>query len=151
MTARAVGRNSSVIVTGGHENPVAPHLVATITRCGSHQVGRRLSTGLDPVMTGRAGTWHNSKMPEGQAGPGNGPMAIVAGHSRRNVRCGLSLHRAVVMTLRTTSWSYAIMRKKRGCPICRPVAAVTVNRGGQMVRGLKGGYDSSARRMALHT
>jgi hypothetical protein len=83
-------------------------------------------------------------MPEGQAGPGNGSMAIVAGHSRRNMRYGLSLHRAVVMTLRTTSWSYAVMRKKCRCPTCRPVAAVTVNRGRQVVRRLKGRYDSTA-------
>jgi hypothetical protein len=60
MTACAVVRDSGVIVTGGREDPVAPHLVAIITRCGSHQVGRWLSTGLDPVMTGCAGSWHNS-------------------------------------------------------------------------------------------
>ena len=102
-------------------------------------------------MTGRASAWHNSKMPEGQAGPGDGPMTIVAGHSRRNVRYGLSLRSTVVMTLRTTSWSYAIMGKKRGCPICRPVTAVTVDRGRQVVRRLKGGDDPSARRVALHT
>ena len=102
-------------------------------------------------MTGRASAWHNSKMPEGKAGPGNSPMTIVAGHSRRNVRYGLSLRSTVVMTLRTTSWSYAIMGKKRGCPICRPVTAVTVDRGRQVVRRLKGGDDTSARRVALHT
>jgi hypothetical protein len=43
------------------------------------------------------------------------------------------------------------MRKKRGCPTCRPVTAVTVHRGGQMVRRLKGGNDSPPWRMALHT
>ena len=129
MTAHAVIRDSGVIVTGSREDPVAPHLMATITRCGGHQMGRRLPTGLDPVMTGRAGAWHNSKMPEGQAGPGNSPMAIVAGHGRLNVRDGFSLYRAVVMTLRTTSWSYTIMRKERWCPICRSVATATVDRG----------------------
>jgi hypothetical protein len=35
MTARAVGRNATVIVIGIHENPVAPHPVTSITRCGS--------------------------------------------------------------------------------------------------------------------
>jgi len=99
MTARAAGRDPRVIVRAGCENPVAPHLVATITRCGSHHVGRRLSTGLDPVMTGCAGAWRNSKMPERQAGPGNSPMAIVARHSRRNVRDGLSLRGTIVMAL----------------------------------------------------
>ena len=99
MTGRAAGRDPRVIIRAGCENPVAPHLVATITRCGSHHVGRRLSTGLDPVMTGCAGAWHNSKMPERQAGPGNSPMAIVARHSRRNVRDGLSLRGTIVMAL----------------------------------------------------
>ena len=99
MTGRAARRDPRVIVSAGRKNPVTPHLVATITRCGSHQVGRRLSTGLDPVMTGRAGAWHNSKMPEGQAGPGNSPMAVVAGHSRRNVRYGLSLCGTIIMAL----------------------------------------------------
>jgi hypothetical protein len=42
------------------------------------------------------------------------------------------------------------MGKKRGCPICRPVTAVTVDRGRQVVRRLKGGHDPSARRMTLH-
>jgi hypothetical protein len=99
MTGRAARRDPRVIVSAGRKNPVTPHLVATITRCGSHQVGRRLSTGLDPVMTGRAGARHNSKMPEGHTGPGNSPMAIVAGHSRRNVRDGLSLRGTIVMAL----------------------------------------------------
>jgi len=35
MTARAVGRNATVIVIGSYENPAAPHPVTSITRCRS--------------------------------------------------------------------------------------------------------------------
>ena len=43
------------------------------------------------------------------------------------------------------------MGKERGRPICRPMAAATIDRGRQVVRRLKGGDDSSAGRVALHT
>ena len=43
------------------------------------------------------------------------------------------------------------MGKECGFPTCGPVTAVTVDRGRQMVRWLKGGHDSPARGMTLHT
>ena len=90
-------------------------------------MGRGLSRGLDPVMTGGTGTRRNSEMPEGHAGPGNGPVAIVTGHGRRDVRGGFPLRGAIVVTLRTGARRHPVMGKEGRRPICRPVAAVAVD------------------------
>jgi hypothetical protein len=88
---------------------------------------------------------------EGCAHPANRSMAAVAGHGRRNVSSRLAYCCSLVMAFGAGSRNHAVMRKKCRCPICRPVAAVTVDRGRQVVCRLKGGYDPSARRVALHT
>jgi hypothetical protein len=88
---------------------------------------------------------------EGCSRPANRPMAAVTGHGRRNMSSGLALCGTLIVASGAGSRGHAIVGKKRGGPICRPVTAVAVDRGGQVVRGLKGGHDSSARRMALHT
>ena len=88
---------------------------------------------------------------EGSPSPTHGPMATVAGHGRRNMSSRLAYRDSLVMTFGTGSRSHSIVRKERGRPICRPVATTAVDRGRQVVRWLKCGYDSSAGRMALHT
>jgi len=114
-------------------------------------VGRGLSRGLDPVMTGRTGARFDSKMPEGHAGPGNGPVAIVTGHRRLDVRSGFPLHHAVVVARRTTARRYAIMSKEGRLPIGRAMATITVHSRRQMIDRLDGGDDSTAGGVALHT
>jgi len=102
-------------------------------------------------MTGRTGARFDSKVPEGYAGPGNGPVAIVTGHRRRDVRSGFSLHHAVVVARRTTSWRYTIMSKEGRLPIGRAMATITVDSRRQMVDRLDGGDDPPAGGVALHT
>ena len=110
----------------------------------------RFPGGLNPVMAGHAGTGCNSRVLEGCSRPANRPMAAVTGHGRRNMSGGLTLRGTLIVASGACSRSHAVVRKKRGCPICRPVAAVAVDRGRQVVRGLKGGDDSPPWRMALH-
>ncbi len=75
-------------IRGGHKNPIRrAHLGGRISHEAEvDHVRRRLPTGLDPVVTGRASAWPNSQMFEGCARPANRPMATVAGHGRRNMR-----------------------------------------------------------------
>jgi hypothetical protein len=87
---------------------------------------------------------------EGCPRPAHGPVATVAGHCRWNMSGGLALRGTLIVASGAGSRSHAVVRKKRGPPICRPVAAVTVDRGRQMVCRLKGGDDSPPWRMALH-
>ena len=114
-------------------------------------MGRGFSGGLDPIVTSRAGTGHNAKMFKGSSRPAHGPMAAIAGHGRWNMSSRLAYRGRLVMAFGTGSRSHAIVRKERGRPICRPVAAAAVDRSRQVVRRLKCRYDSSAGRMALHT
>jgi len=152
VTACAAGRDPRVVIlaTTGDE-PCDAHLVTTIARLRRHQVVRWLSSGLDSVMTGRTGAPRDSNVLEGHAGPAHGPMAIVTRYGCRNMRGGFALHGDIVMTGRTGTRCHPVMGKERRFPICRPVAAVAVDRGRQVVRRLKCRYDSSAGRMALHT
>jgi len=114
-------------------------------------VGRGLSRGLDPVMTGRTGARFDSKVPEGQAGPGNSLVAIVTRHRRRDVRSGFPLHHVVVVARRTTSWRYTIVSKEGRLPIRRAMATITVHSRRQMVDRLDRGDDSPPGGVALHT
>ena len=114
-------------------------------------MGRGLSRGLDPVMAGRTGARFDTKVPEGYAGPGNSPVAIVTRHRRRDVRSGFPLHHVVVVACRATSWRYTIMSKEGRPPIGRAMATITVHCRRQMVDRLERGDDSPAGRMALHT
>lgn len=114
-------------------------------------MGRGLSRGLDSVMTGRAGARFDSKVPERYAGPGNGPVAIVTGHRCLDVSSGFSLHHAVVVARRTTSWRYTIMSKEGRLPIGRAMATITIHSRRQMVDRLDGGDDPPAGGVALHT
>jgi len=102
-------------------------------------------------MTGLTGASRNSNVLEGHAGPAHGPMTIVTRYGRRNMRGGFALHGDIVMACRTGTGCHPVMGKERRFPICRPVAAVAVDRCRQVVRWLKCRHDSSARRMALHT
>jgi hypothetical protein len=83
-------------------------------------------------------------MLEGGPRPAYGPVAAVTGHGCRNMSSGLALRGTLIVAPGAGSRSDTVMGKKRGCPICRPVAAVAVDRGRQMVRRLKGGDDSPA-------
>jgi len=76
--------------------------------------------------------------------PAHGPVATVTGHGRWNMSGGLALRSTLIVASGAGSRSDTVMGKKRGCPICRPVTAVAVDRGWQVVRRLKGRYDSSA-------
>jgi hypothetical protein len=102
-------------------------------------------------MTGRACARFDSKVPEGYAGPGDGSVAIVTGHRRRDVRSGFPLHHVVVVARRTTSWRYTIMSKEGRFPIGRAMATITVHSRRQMVDRLERGDDSPAGGVALHT
>lgn len=66
---------------------------------------------------------------EGSSHPANRPMAAVTGHARWNMSGGLALRGTLIVASRAGSRSHPVVRKKRGSPICRPVAAVTVDRG----------------------
>ena len=81
---------------------------------------------------------------EGRSRPANRPVATVAGHGCRNMSSRLAYRGSLVMTLGAGSRSDTVMGKERGGPICRSVAAVAVDCGRQVVRRLKGRYDSSA-------
>jgi hypothetical protein len=102
-------------------------------------------------MTGRAGARFDSQVPEGYAGPGDGSVAIVTGHRRRDVRSGFPLHHVVVVARRTTSWRYTIMSEEGWPPIGRTMATITVHCRRQMIDRLDSGDDSSAGGMTLHT
>jgi len=71
-------------------------------------------------------------------------MAGVTSHSRRDMSSRLAYRGSLVMAFGAGSRSDTVMGKERGGPICRPMAAVTVDRGRQVVRRFKGRYDSSA-------
>lgn len=114
-------------------------------------MGRGLSRSLDPVMTGRTGAWFDPQVPEGYAGPGNSPVAIVTRHRRLDVRSGFPLHHVVVVARRTTSRRYTIMSEEGWPPIGCAMATITVHCRRQMVDRLESGDDSSAGGMALHT
>ncbi len=51
----------------------------------------------------------------------------------------------------TGSRRHAVVRKKRGGPIRRPVAAIAIDGGRYVIRRFERGDDSSAGGMALHT
>jgi hypothetical protein len=114
-------------------------------------MGCGLPAGLDPVMTGRAGTGGHPHMFERCARPGHSSMATIAGHCGREMRGGLSLCGIIVMTLRAAARCNPVVSKEGWSPGRGAVAAVTIGRGRQVVRGFKSGYDSPARRMTLHT
>jgi hypothetical protein len=76
--------------------------------------------------------------------PAHGPVATVAGHGRRNMSSRLAGRGSLVMAFGAGSRSDTVMGKERRRPICRPVTAVAVDGGRQVVRRLKGGHDSSA-------
>ena len=75
--------------------------------------------------------------------PAHGPVATVAAHGRRNMRRRLAYCGSLVMAFGAGSRSNTVMGKERRRPICRPVAAVAVDGGRQVVRRLKGGHDST--------
>jgi hypothetical protein len=102
-------------------------------------------------MASHAGAGRNPLMCEGRSRPANRPMAAVTGHGRRNMRSRLAYRGSLVMAFGTGARSYAVVRKKCGCPICRSVTTAAIDRGRQVVCRLKGGHDPSARRVALHT
>ena len=114
-------------------------------------MSRWLPAGLDPVVTGRTGTGGHPHVFERCARPSYSSMTTIAGHRGREMRRGLSLCGIIVMALRTTAWCNPIVSKEGWSPARGAVATVTVGRGRQVVRRLKGGYDSTAGRMALHT
>ena len=151
MRRRLTGRPASVmagytgtrshtcmVITCRGQDPIGDtHAMTGIARSRRNHMSRGLASSLNTVVTGHARAGDNAEMPEGCAGPRNRPMAIFAGHGCWNVRCGLPLHRAVVMTLRTTSRSDTIVRKKRRLPARCTVTAVAIHRGRQVVGRLK--------------
>ncbi len=127
-----------MVMTRRDQDPIGDtHAMTGIARSCRNHMSRGLASSLNPVVTGHARAGGNAEMPEGCAGPRNRPMAIFAGHGCWNVRCRLSLHRAVVMTLRTTSRSDTIVRKKCRLPTRCTVTAVAIHRGRQVVGWLK--------------
>ena len=137
--------HARVVVARGDKQPIRrAHSVAGIARKSCRYVPSRLPTGLNPIMAGHAGACPDPRMFEGCASPANRPMAAVAGHGRRNMSSWLAYRGSLVMASGAGSRDHAVVRKKRGFPACGPVATVTVHRGGQMVRRLKGGHDSTA-------
>ena len=152
MTGGTTGCNPRVIILAAiGKDPSCPHLVTTITGQGGSYVGRGLSRSLDPVMAGRTGAGFDSQVPEGQASPGNSPVAIVTRHRRRDVRSGFPLHHVVVVACRTTSWRYTVMSKKGWSPIGRAMATITVHGCWKMVDRLERRDDSPTWGVALHT
>ena len=134
-----------MVVARGHKHPIRrAHLVTGIARSSCRHVPRRFPTGLNPVMAGYAGAGCDPLMFESCPHPADRPMATVTGHGRRNMSNRLAYRGSLVMASGAGSRRHAVVGKKRGCPICRPVAAVAVDRGRQMVCRLKGGHDSTA-------
>lgn len=127
-----------MVITRRDQDPIGDtHAMTGIARSRRNHMSRGLAASLNPVVAGHARAGGNAEMLEGCAGPRNRPVAIFAGHGCWNVRCGLSLHRAVVMTLRTTSRSDTIVRKKCRLPARCTVTAVAIHRGRQVVGRLK--------------
>lgn len=125
--------------------------MTAVARSRRGHVGGRLPTSLHSVMTGGATARRHPEVPKGRAGPTHHPMAAVARHGCRNMGRRLSLNRTVVMTLRAGARRNAIMGKESRFPVRGSVTAITIHRGGQVIRGLKCRHDPSTRRMALHT
>ena len=134
-----------MVIAPGHKHPIRrAHLVTGIARRSCRYVPNRFPTGLNPVVAAHAGAGCYSLMFEGCAHPANRPMAAVAGHGRRNVSSRLADRSSLVMAFGAGPWNHAVMRKERRCPTCRSMAAITVDRGRQVVRRFKGRYDSTA-------
>ena len=130
MAGRTPRHDPRMIISVGHKHPIrCAHSMAGIARSSCRQVPGRLPLSLDTVVTSCTSTWPNSLMFEGCARPANRPMAAVTGHGRRNMSSRLPYRGSLVMAFGAGSRSDTVMRKKRGCPICRPVTAATVDRG----------------------
>jgi hypothetical protein len=100
MTAHAVGRDPCVVIACGHKDPICrSHTVTRIAGGRRHHMGSWLPAGLDPVVTGRAGTGGHPYVFERCARPGHSSMATIAGHRGREMRRGLSLCGTIVMAL----------------------------------------------------
>ena len=78
-------------------------------------------------------------------------MARVARGHRAHMARGFPLGGGAVMAFRTGPRQNPVVSKEGWSPVRGAVATVTVDRGRQVVRRLKGGDDTAARRMALHT
>ena len=92
-------------------------------------MGRGLSRGLDPVVTGGTGTRRDSLMCEGSPRPAHGAVAAIASHCGRNMSSWLARRDSLVMAFGAGSRSHTVVRKKRGRPICCPMAAVAIDGG----------------------
>ena len=67
------------------------------------------------------------------------------------MRRGFSLYRTVVVASRAAARSDTVVSKERRLPVRRPVAAVTVDRRGQVVSWFERGHDAPTGRVALET
>ena len=153
MTGRTAARHHPrVIVACADKQPVRhAHSVAAVAGSGCHQMPSRLPTGLNPVMASHTGTGHDAKMFEGSSRPTHGPVTTVTGHSRWNMSRRLAARGRWVMAFGTGSRSHPIVRKERGGPIRRPMAAVAIDSSRYVTRWFERGHDSPAGRVTLHT
>ena len=78
-------------------------------------------------------------------------MARIARGPRAHVARGFALGGGAVMAFRTGPRQNPVVSKEGRSPVRGAVTTVTVDRRRQVVRRLKGGNDTAARRMALHT
>jgi hypothetical protein len=118
--------------------------VATIARSRCRYVAGGLPSGLNPVVTREAGARSNPPMGECRASPAHCAMTAITGHCRRHMSRGLAWRNRLVMAFGAGSWNYPVVCEKSGRPTCRPVTAVTVEAGRQVIRRLKGGDHSPA-------
>lgn len=77
-------------------------------------------------------------------------MAVIACQRGRKMGRRLSLNDCIVMAPGAAARRNPVVCEEGRLPIGRAVAAVAIDRGWQVIRGLEGGDDSSARRVALH-
>lgn len=127
-----------MVIPCRNQDPIGgTHAMTGIARSRRNHMSRGLASSLNPVVAGDTRAGGYAEMLEGRAGPRNRPMAIFARHGCWNVRGGLSLHRAVVMTPRTTSRSDTIVSKKCRFPARCTMTAVAIHRGRQVVGRLE--------------
>jgi len=119
--------HASVIVSRRREKPVCcARSVAAITRGGRRDVGSRLPASLYTIVTGHAGSRHDTCMFKDRARPGHGAVATIARHGCGNVRGRLALGDTLVMAPGACSGRHAVVGKVGRLPVCRSVATIAI-------------------------
>lgn len=128
------GNDTRMVEPSADKYPIrCAHSMTAVTGGRSRHVCSRFPSRLYPIVAGHTGAGCHPPMLESRAHPADRPMAAITGHGRWNMGGRQAACNALIMALRASSRSDPVMREESRPPIGRPVTAITIDGGRQVV------------------